>query len=118
MTESFLPCCSQAAQGRDLGARDDQTGFPSLPKNPAQGCNYLHLKPEGSLTSQACPQHPEVSGSESHLREQCGTAGTGCDEPGMGERSEGVLAPSGAGGKGNEWELLQPRSCFFWEHGG
>lgn len=54
VTESFLHCCSQAVQGYDLGAGDNQTGFPSLPENPAQGCNYLCLKSEGSSTPQLC----------------------------------------------------------------
>lgn len=86
VTEFLLPCCSQAVQGCDLRDRDDQTGFPSSPKNPVQGCNYPYLKSEGSLTLQVCQQHPEVLGSESRLGEQRSTAGMGCDEPGMGER--------------------------------
>ena len=42
--------------------------------------------------------------------------------PGNGREEQnwnaGALVLSGAGGKGEEWELLWPRSCLFWEHRG
>lgn len=65
LSEPLLPCCSQAIRGCVLGDRDDQTGLPSLPKNPAQGCNYPPCKTERSLALQVWPQHLQVSGSES-----------------------------------------------------
>lgn len=116
VTESFLHCCSQAVQRYDLGAGDDQTGFPSLPENPAQGCNYLCLKSESSLTPQVCSQHLR-SLSVNHVfgssRDRVQLTGNGREEWSW---SMGVLLSLRMGGK--EHELLQARSCFFWQHGG
>lgn len=65
LSESLLPCCSQAIRGCVLGDGHDQTALLSLPKNPARGCNYPPLKKERSLTLQVWPQHQQVSGNES-----------------------------------------------------
>jgi len=73
--------CPQAVQGRDPAASDGQTGFPSIPENPAQGRNYPRLPSAGSPAPQVCPQHPGVSGSGSRLGEQRGTVGKGRGEP-------------------------------------
>lgn len=96
LSESLPPLLLSGNRRCVLGDRDDQTGLPSLPKNPAQGCNYPHLKKERSLTLQAWPHHPQVPDSES-----------------LGECSRAERGSTGPVRNGEEQELLQPRNWNF-----